>query len=186
MKNEIEVYDNFFTKEEHKKIWELLNKPKWSLTGGGNGVKDAQKFWHIDGLETEHYFSTYLYNKICSKVNKKFRGFSRIYANGQTGGQSGSPHFDDGDITFLYYPNLEWQVQWGGHFIILDTPNKLDRYGKPQTSLFNPSPNDEIEEIVTYKPNRAVLFPATLWHYATAPHINFKGLRISLAYKLFY
>ena len=37
--------------------------------------------------------------------------------NGQTSGQCGTPHTDDGDLTFLYYPNLEWDVKWQGHLI---------------------------------------------------------------------
>ena len=38
--------------------------------------------------------------------------------------------------------------------------------------------------MVTYKPNRAVTFPAPVMHYGDAPHRKFGGLRISLAYKL--
>ena len=44
---------------------------------------------------------------------------------------------------------------------------------------------DEISEIVTYKPNRAVLFPANMLHYADAPHSLYSGLRVSLAYKFY-
>ena len=50
---------------------------------------------------------------------------------------------------------------------------------------FNASPDDEIEKIITYKPNRGVLFPSNLYHYAMAPHRFFTGMRISLAYKFF-
>ena len=42
---------------------------------------------------------------------------------------------------------------------------------------------DEIEKIVTYKPNRAVIFQSNIVHYADAPHRLYNGLRISLAYK---
>ena len=42
---------------------------------------------------------------------------------------------------------------------------------------------DEIEKIVTYKPNRAVIFQSNNVHYADAPHRLYNGLRISLAYK---
>ena len=47
------------------------------------------------------------------------------------------------------------------------------------------SRDDEIEKVVTYKPNRAVLFPTDIVHYAMAPHRFFTGLRMSLAYKFF-
>ena len=49
----------------------------------------------------------------------------------------------------------------------------------------NIGPSDmETSRIVSYKPNRAVLFPGSIWHYADAPSRFFNGLRISLAYKL--
>ena len=43
---------------------------------------------------------------------------------------------------------------------------------------------DEIQNTITYKPNRAVIFPGKLIHYAEAPHRYYSGLRVSLAYKL--
>tara|TARA_Y100001963_G_C6666870_1_gene393141 strand:+ start:330 stop:869 length:540 start_codon:yes stop_codon:yes gene_type:complete len=163
--NRIEIYDNFFSKEDHKKIWEsLAYKPRWSFTGGAGGVGGA-KFWHLDNLEKEKYFNEYLFEKICSNIDtRKFGKVRRIYANGQTGGQWGYPHRDDGDITFLYYPNLDWKLDWQGHLVFID--------GK-----------GDIAETVVYRPNRAVLFPAHVMHYATAPHTSYMGIRISLAYK---
>ena len=104
---------------------------------------------------------------------------SRIYANGQTAGQCGSAHPDDGDLTFLYYPNPEWNYEWQGHLIFMENEsNKL-----PEGNNFV-NPNMETSRIVSYKPNRAVLFPGSIWHYADAPSRFFNGLRISLAYKL--
>ena len=69
-------------------------------------------------------------------------------------------------MTFLYYPNHEWNPNWQGHLIFFDKDG------------------DEVSKIVEYKSNRAVLFPGTIKHYADAPSRFFNGLRISLAYKL--
>ena len=44
--------------------------------------------------------------------------------------------------------------------------------------------SDELSKVVEYKPNRAVLFPGKIKHYANAPSKFFNGLRVSLAYKL--
>lgn len=41
-----------------------------------------------------------------------------------------------------------------------------------------------VVQTVQYRPNRALLFPANLVHYAEAPSERFTGLRVSLAYKL--
>ena len=158
---DISVYDDFFPIDIQKEIFhKLMTSHAWSYTGGG----EISRFWHVDGLENDDYFSSFLYDKICQNLNKKFSTFSRIYANGQTSCQYGVPHIDDGDMTFLYYPNLEWQLTWqGGLFFIK---------------------NNEIYKTITYKPNRAVLFPAKIKHYADAPSRLYNELRISLAYKL--
>ena len=125
------------------------------LHGGENLVED----------EKEEYFSTYLYNLICTKLGRKFKNILRIYANGQTAGQCGNPHTDDGDITILYYPNPDWQMDYHGHLIFSGDGN---------------SPT----HIIEYKPDRMVMFPAKMVHYSEAPHRFYQGLRISLAYKL--
>ena len=155
----IEVFDHFFNEDIRKEIFNLLQRPKWSLTGGSS----FQKFWHIDGLEEESFFNTYLFNIICEKLGRSFK-YLRIYANGQTAGQSGTPHTDDGDFTFIYYPNPEWKIEYQGHLMFLE--------------------GNEIFKTVSYKPNRALIFPAKIKHCAAAPNTLYRDLRISLAYKL--
>ena len=166
----IEVYDHFFDDDTRKEIFDLLMKPHWGLSGGNNNKPEI--FWHYDGLEGDlhnGYFTKFLYEKICKKLNREFKGFQRIYANGQTSGQCGTPHQDDGDLTFLYYPNPYWDINWQGHLVFL---NKSIENG------------GEADRVIEYKPNRAVLFDCKTPHYADAPSRFFNGLRISLAYKL--
>ena len=163
MMNNIQVYDDFFDKDTHNEIFNRLMKPNWGISGGNEGKPEI--FWHYDDLEKQEYFSDYLYNLICKKVNMNFKSVERIYANGQTACQCGTPHYDDGDLTFLYYPSPVWDTNWQGHLMFMDE-------------------NDEVVRVVEHKPNRAVLFPGIIKHYADAPHRWFNGLRISLAYKL--
>ena len=162
----IEVHDHFFDDDTRKEIFDLLMKPHWGLSGANDNKPEI--FWHYDGLEGNlhrGYFTEFLYEKICKKLGREFKGFQRIYANGQTAGQCGTPHYDDGDLTFLYYPSPVWDIKWQGHLMFMDE-------------------NDEVVRVVEHKANRAVLFPGTIKHYADAPHRWFNGLRISLAYKL--
>ena len=146
----------------------------WRLHGGC----PTNRFWHFDGLEEIDYFNDFLYKEIRARLNvlyhqpskfwknKKISGFDRIYANGQTAGQCGTPHTDDGDLTFLYYPNPEWGTDYQGHLIFLNTADS------------------EVDRIVEYKSNRALLFDGKVPHYADAPSRCYNDLRISLAYKL--
>ena len=164
----INVVDNFFTEELREEIFEKLMEPGWvirrpywgSCTDGTREVS-----WSNNGLEKQEYFSEVLYDLICKKLNRKFKGIKRIYANGQTAGQCGTPHYDDADLTFLYYPAPEWDITWQGHLIFLNKKKERDT-------------------VVLHKPNRSVLLSGDQKHYASAPTRFFNGLRISLAYKL--
>ena len=95
-------------------------------------------------------------------------GFSRhknirIYANGQTAGQTGLPHEDDVDTTILYFPTT-WKHVFGGHLYFLE--------------------DDNIKSVVEYKQNRLVVFPSNTTHYAGSPERQYLGLRTSLAFKV--
>ena len=177
----IDVYDNFFNESDRNRIIKELSKPKWSFSGGTL----TNRFWHIDDLELENYFSDYLKNIILDKLNLNDVECLRIYANGQTAGQAGYPHTDDGHYTFLYFPN-EWQIDWQGHlhFINRSGPEYEDTLEWNNWNLDKPKlKTDEVVKTITYKPNRAVLFSGNILHYAGAPHRLHVGLRTSLAYK---
>ena len=157
---EIEILDNFFDAATQEEILRLMERPKWSFTGG----RIPNQFWHMDGLEAEPFFRQKLFSRICKSLGEEY-DVVRIYANGQTATQHGSPHTDDGDFTFLYYPNPRWKPSWGGALHFFDDDGAT-------------------VHAVDYKPNRAVFFPADLVHAAEAPSAEFPGLRVSLAYKL--
>jgi len=180
MMENIKVFDNFFSEELRQEIWGKMMRPKWNFTGGN----PTCRFWHMNNLEEERYFNNDLYNHILKKLGPRFEriiiGCNRIYANGMGACQCGNPHRDDGDLTFLYYPNPEWPFWWQGHLMFL---NKIDDPPAADGGKYHPSDDDDIVKTVAYKPNRAVIFPANYYHYAQAPHRHCNALRVSLAYK---
>ncbi len=180
MQETIEVYDDFFSEEIHKEVWDLMCRPKWNYTGGDEG----NLFWHMNRLHEEEYFNNYLYNIILEKLRIPFQGVNRIYANGQTAGQCGTPHTDDGDLTFLYFPNPEWEVNWEGHTTFLNVAGPRFMTEGWQDWEFPFDEPYDISQVVSYKPNRAILFPSHIAHYSNAPHRLFNGLRVSIAFKL--
>jgi hypothetical protein len=174
----IRVFDNFFPESVHSEVWNNVNpcKPRWSFNGGHT----TTRIWHMDNLEKDPFFSDYLHNIICYRLQDKVKDIhnykiSRSYANGQTAGQYGTPHHDDGDLTLLYYPNPKWKWEYQGNLVFLSEGMYPPR---------DPDADCKPEKIIAYKPNRAVLFPAKIFHYAEAPGRKFNGLRVSLAYKL--
>ena len=169
--NIVDIYDNFFSENIRNEIYDfLIKEPIWSFNTGGT---ETDRIWHADNLEKNTYFNDFIFNIICEKLNRNFL-VKRIYANGQTATMCGNPHQDDGDLTFLYYPNPFWDVKDQGHLVFL----------KSDTEVAGGGTRTEVDRIVTYKPNRALLFPGSIVHYSDAPHRKFNGLRISLAYKL--
>jgi hypothetical protein len=161
------IKDNFFSEEDLNIINKNLSTPNWGFKGGGSYKEFSSNFWHMDDLEKNSFFNDYLFNKICNKFKKKFK-LLRCYANGQTSGQSGIPHFDDGNFTFLLFLTKDWKHYWGGNL------------------YFNEYMEEDPTELKTivYKYNRGVLFPANIMHYAGPPTKYYNGLRISLAWKM--
>ena len=78
---DINVIDDFFSEEIHKEIYyKFIKTPKWSFTGGNN----SNPFWHIDDLEKDEYFNTYLLNLIREKTG-----------------------IDDSYVTYIIYTNVQ-------------------------------------------------------------------------------
>ena len=73
----IKVYDDFFEESIRDQIFQYLMRPKWSLQGG----RDDNRFWHMNWLDNEEYFSVYLYNKISKILNLTDYEILRIFYN---------------------------------------------------------------------------------------------------------
>ena len=76
----VKIFDNVFDEKTHKEIWESMCRPKWNLTGGNK--EGGGRFWHMEGLEKEDFYSNFLFTIICEKLLKeKISAFkiNRIY-----------------------------------------------------------------------------------------------------------
>tara|TARA_B100001057_G_scaffold218524_1_gene218671 strand:+ start:123 stop:623 length:501 start_codon:yes stop_codon:yes gene_type:complete len=158
----IKVLDNVFNEDDFVSINQHLQESKWSFTGGDDVGYFKSFFWHMNFLEKDNYFLS-IYKKLINHLELKNTSIVRIYANGQTAGQSGVPHQDDGDLTILYFPT-PWNHYYGGHLNFIE--------------------NNNLKSVIEYKTNRMVVFPAKTIHYASPPERQYDGLRISLAFKL--
>ena len=56
-----------------------------------------------------------------------------------------------GSKTLLYYPNLKWEFEWGGHTVFLDDDLT------------------DVEHCCVYKPGRLVLFDGSIPHTIFSP-----------------
>lgn len=120
----------------------------------------------MERLEDDKFFSSYLLNKIKVTTKNDF-DLERIYFNGMNGCGQGYPHKDteqDNGRTFLIYCNRVWDVAFGGatSFIL----------------------KNEVQSFFPY-PKSAIYFQNNILHMASPVSKEFKGIRVTLAFKLY-
>jgi len=165
-KSDVVAYDNMFSIEDCWKIIEYVNRPQWAFGHGSNNNELETPFW-VMNLNDETFFTKYLLNIIEEKTNSKY-DLERVYANGHTFGTQGSPHQDGTSVkskTFLFYAIDNWSIDWSGKTVFL--LNKDEQHYELPT------------------PNKGILFPGRMYHYAEQTTRKFTGLRITVAWKLY-
>tara|TARA_B100000902_G_scaffold290951_1_gene277265 strand:- start:2510 stop:3031 length:522 start_codon:yes stop_codon:yes gene_type:complete len=88
----------------------------------------------------------------------------RCYLNAHTPGVEPSIHQDDGEVTLIYYPKMNWDVNFGGGTTIYD--KNLDK-----------------GTLINYKGNRLICFTASLPHQAMPVSRICHDLRTCIVFK---
>jgi hypothetical protein len=117
-------------------------------------------------LENDEFFSVYLLNKI-KEITKDNFEVERIYFNGHNACSQGHPHIDsdkENGRTFLIYCNKFWDMALGG-----STSFIIDN----EVQSFFPDPKS------------AIYFKNNILHMASPISKDFKGIRVTLAFKLY-
>ena len=163
MQEQIKIYDNVL--DEGLRQF-LVNKffglKTWELHGSENideisNNKIVRNFFYSPITdETINHLFTYHLQRLTQKNFRVIRSYVNCYSL-----NNGSDwHQDDGELTFLYYPQ-DWKQEYGGETIIRI---------------------DDREIPVSYKTNRLLVFPAKLYHKAKL-HTNPVGFRFTVAFK---
>ena len=164
----IDIYDDVL--EEHNAI--LVDKEVkqlcWRYDYRSNPTK-PNKHWHVfcghnkeecdvaDFGWAHQIFNTALHKyKFDEKYNVE--EIKRIYCNAHTYCIEPQIHTDDGDFTMIYYPRLDWKLEYGGGTYI---------DGK----------------LAEYKGNRLVVFDAALLHSAMPVSRECYQLRTCVVFK---
>lgn len=154
---DINYIDNYFPIEFAKHLQKKIKKLQSFSLDGFSLDKKEPPFWFMEFTKNDHFKDEidFIQKYIPQKI---IRG----YVNGQTFGQYGSFHKDDGDMTYLYYPCPDWSIEDGGgtEFLLKDD-NTL---------------------VVYPKFNRMCIFNSKISHRAT-PNRSFTKLRMTLAFK---
>tara|TARA_B100000287_G_scaffold310109_1_gene293363 strand:- start:1128 stop:1727 length:600 start_codon:yes stop_codon:yes gene_type:complete len=147
----IQVHDMFL--EEHiAQLVDLhMREISWkydysSVEGGKN------KHWHVLGGHNvvECFENGYEFvEPIWNTIQRTFTGeneveMERVYFNAHTHGIEPHVHLDDGDVTMIYYPRMDWEKEDGGGTMVQE-PNQHPAY-------------------LQYVGNRLIAFTASLPH----------------------
>lgn len=161
-----------------------LKKPIWQygrVTNPDVWDEDTTVFWQAD-LTLNQLVGEQAFYEIIDKLNTtdsttqnyQFKLYSAI-AGGKTFGLDGGIHTDkdiefnnmgDGFMTFCFFPNQEWNPEWGGEFQFFDQEGNI---------------------IATYypKPNTCLVFDSNIPHRGLAPNRDCKKLRMYISFKTF-
>ena len=185
----IDVYDNVL--EEHNAILidDEVKKLSWKYDYPSEPSK-PNKHWHVlCGHNKEecdlwnYYWADTLFNMLMSKFDfiKKYNieGYERIYCNAHTHGIEPHIHCDDGDFTMIYYPRLDWKMEWAGGTAIFE--EVINSFGSPDFE--KEFANLKIDKHVNYRGNRLVVFDAYLPHQAQPVSRECYELRTCVVFK---
>ena len=168
----IEVYDNLLDKNIADQISGEMSSLKWQFEHySTTNILRPHAHWHIpcggslDNIKEMGYDDIIF--PIWEAAIKKVKNVNvrRVYMNAHTHGMEPHIHRDDGDLTMIYYPRLDWKIEWGGG-----------------TAIYN----DKVTEIDTHlvnKGNRLIMFDAHLPHQAQPISRECYQLRTCVVFK---
>jgi len=152
----LEVYDNLFTYHEMRHYSQFFPNSAFRVSGGDNialNGRQEQIYARYEPTEIEKLgFSTHpKIKEISIKHNLINRDIFQMRCNLTTNSEKNFIHTDSYGITLLYYANLEWKLEWGGHTLFMDDNLSEAKY------------------VCLYKPGRLVVFDGSIPHMIMSP-----------------
>lgn len=173
----IEVHDDLLEPHVAELISVEMKRLRWSYYYHST-KKEPGYHWHIycgDSEEEvikngyEMFLPIWEAAKYKLNVEEKhdIEGWKRLYANAHTFGVEPNIHTDDGEFTMIYYPQMDWDIKYGGGTFVYNEDGKT------------------VDTIAEYKGNRILLFDAHLPHQAQPVAKNCLELRTCIVFKLY-
>ena len=159
----IEVIDNVL--EEHVAILidDYMKNLSWKFEYHSNILR-PNKHWHLlcghnekECNENGYDWAHSIFISAKALVGSDLV-YERIYCNAHTHGIEPHLHKDDGEFTMIYYPRLDWKLEWSGGTIVDG-------------------------QLVEYVGNRIVIFDAHLPHKAMTVSRECYELRTNVVFK---
>ena len=169
----VDIFDNVLEPHVAELVdMEVRSKNYWHYDYESHS-NSLNKHWHIlcgeDEIAKDWDFLLPIWETAKQKYDFKNRydisTFKRVYMNAHTFGIEPHMHQDDGDLTMMYYPILDWKPEdLGGTAIWNDDGTEIDKY-------------------VNYIGNRLLVFDANLQHQAMSVSRQCYRLRTCVVFK---
>jgi hypothetical protein len=165
----ISVHDNIIEEHVAQLIDMQLKEISWKYDYQSSD-DGKNRHWHVLGghnIDECNQNGFEFVEPIWNTIQKNYEvNMERVYFNAHTHGIEPHIHQDDGDLTMIYYPRLDWQNHWGGGTVVQET---------------NQHPT-----LLQYEGNRLITFTANLLHQAQPVSRECYQLRTCIVFKTTY
>lgn len=152
----IDVYDDLFTHHEKTAFLEFIKNSFFQTSGTDNpsvygNVEQIYSRYTLDDAASMGFLNSPQVVSLYKKYDLNSHRLHQIRVNLTTNSEKNLIHTDRKGLTLLYYANVDWKIEWGGHTLFMDD------------NLEN------VEFVALYKPGRVVVFDGTIPHMIMTP-----------------
>jgi hypothetical protein len=167
---QVHIFDNVFDSHYTQKFYTFIINSYFKINmNDSNSMEYSQNKTFGAGFSKGDIDRMGIIRALPKNIKEKFNinidSMQRALVNAISQNGSFHPHDDAGDYTkwsFLYYANLKWDLEWGADTLFLNNDRK------------------NISNIVQCKPNRVVVFDASIPHLIRPSTIDAPTYRFSL------
>lgn len=161
----ITVYDDYFSYYEKQNYFNFILKSLYRVNGADIAQSSMQtqifSSYSYDDVKLMGIFDSPGFAKISKEHNFYVMNIAQVRVNLVTPFEKNIVHCDTNGVTFLYYCNLDWKLEYNGH------------------TLFMNDDLTESEYTCLFKPGRVVVFDGTIPHMVMPPTTNECGHRFT-------
>lgn len=165
----LEIYDDCFTYDERAGWAKFIKNSLFRVDGSDYDAKNQMQFYSsysFEDIKNMGILDSPGFKLISDDHNLLDRPLKQARINLSPPGDHASIHTDNKGLTFLYYANLEWELDWDGH------------------TLFMNDTLSEAEYTCIYKPGRVVVFDGSIPHMILNPSHKAGAHRFSFAMQI--
>lgn len=149
------IYDDVYSFDDQVTFLTFFRHSLYKIDGSDHGVHDLNEqvysLFSVQDVTNLGVINNGNFKKISDDFNLSNREIKQLRVNFGNPMDKNRIHTDQHGLTVLYYANLEWDIEWGGHTLFLDPTGK------------------ESEYLCLYKPSRVIVFDGTIPHLILNP-----------------